>query len=259
MSNPNPTGPNPTGPRPGTPAKRGMMLAAGLGTRLRPITDTLPKPLIPVNGRSLLDRAIDRLEDAGVEQVAVNLFHLGHMIEDHLKKRATPKILFSPEEERLETGGGIANALSLLGEDPFYAVNGDVLWLNGPKDALVRLRSAWDDAIMDGLLLVHSTVEAYGYKGMGDFNIDPAGVISRRPEGEVSPFLFTGVQILHPRLFDGAPEGSYSLNLLYDKAMEAGRLYAVVHDGEWFHVGTPKELDEAEKYLEVRYAGTRHR
>lgn len=251
--------PDDTNSRLGTAAKRGMVLAAGLGIRMRPMTDSLPKPLIPVNGRTLLDRALDRLEDAGVERVVVNLFHLGHMIEEHLARRAAPEIVFSPEAERLETGGGVAGALPLLGDQPFFVVNGDILWLNGVDDALVRLRSAWNDGIMDGLLLVHSTVEAYGYSGRGDFIIDPAGAVRRRQEGEVAPFLFTGVQIFHRRLFDGAPGGAYSLNLLYDKAIGAGRLYAVVHDGEWFHVGTPEGLAQAEQYLEARYAGIRHR
>ena len=248
-------------PSSGCGPKQAMVLAAGRGERMRPITDTLPKSLIEVGGRALVDRVIDRLEDAGVEAVAVNLHHLGHLIEDHLGRRAPggAKISFSPEDILLDTGGGVAKALPLLGEEPFFVANADVMWLNGRDDALGRLAGAWDDRLMDGLLLVQSTVEAYGYEGAGDFTVDPAGLLARRPEGKIAPFLFTGVQILHPRLFDGAPDAPFSLNLLYDKALGRDRLYGIVHDGEWFHVGTPRGLEEAEAYMNEPYAGIRHR
>lgn len=239
--------------------RRAIVLAAGFGVRMRPITDTLPKPLLQVGGRTLLDCAIDRLEEAGVTTVVVNLHHLGPMIESHLDGRETPEIIFSPEAEILETGGGIAKALPLLGEEPFHAVNGDTLWLNGVENALDRMARAWDDERMDALLLLHSTVEAYGYSGTGDFCVDPLGALARRPEGEISPYLFTGVQILHPRLFEGAPGGKFSLNVLYDRAIARERLYGIVHDGEWFHIGTPDGLAEAETYARERYAGIRHR
>jgi MurNAc alpha-1-phosphate uridylyltransferase len=231
-----------------------MVLAAGLGLRLRPVTETLPKPLIAVGGRALLDRALDRLGEAGVEKAVVNLHHLGSLIERHLARRPTPAIEFSREAELLETGGGVAKALPLLGDGPFWVANGDVLWLDGPGPALGRLAAAWDDARMDGLLLLHETVNAYGYRGRGDFLADPLGQLVRRPECEVAPYLFTGVQILHARLFAGAPAGPFSLNRVYDRAIEVGRLYGVVHDGEWFHVGTPDGLAEAEAYLSQRYA-----
>jgi MurNAc alpha-1-phosphate uridylyltransferase len=236
-----------------------MLLAAGLGTRLRPLTDTVPKPLIPVAGRTLLDHALDRLEDAGVETVVVNVHYLGESIERHVSARKTPATKISHEETLLDTGGGIAKALSLLGNDVFYAVNSDALWLNGYEDTLKRLARLWDDETMDALLLLHSTVEAYGYTGLGDFVIDPAGALQRRSECEVAPYLFTGVQILHPRLFENAPEGAFSLNVLYDQAIDRGRLYGIVHDGEWFHVGTEDGLSEAENYLRARYAGIRRR
>ncbi len=239
--------------------RHAMVLAAGRGNRLRPLTETTPKPLIPVNGQPLIDRAIDRLAEAGVDQVTVNLHHLGDRIETHLKTRTTPTIRLSPEDVLLDTGGGVRNALETLGVGPFFVVNGDVLWLNGTEDTLRRLAAAWDDATMDGLLLVHSTVDAHGYAGRGDFCVGPVGLLSRRPEGEVSPYLFTGVQILHPRLFATAPDGAFSLNLLYDRAIEDGRLFGLVHDGEWFHVGTPEGLAEAEAYMEVRYAGKERR
>lgn len=236
-----------------------MVLAAGYGTRMRPLTDTQPKPLVSVLDRSLIDRVIDRLEEAKVKKIVVNVHYLGEQIEQHLKSRNTPSIEISREDELLDTGGGIANALPLLGDDPFYAVNSDALWLNGYEDALLRLAALWNDDLMDGLLLLHSTVEAYGYDGMGDFTIDPSGALSRRPECEVSPYLYTGVQLLHPRLFKNAPDGPFSLNQLYDEAIENDRLYGIVHDGEWFHVGTVESLTEAENYIQARYAGIRHR
>jgi len=246
-------------PRHAALPERAMILAAGFGTRMRPITETLPKPLIKVGGRTLLDHTLDRLDDEGVKTVIINVHHLGQMIEDHLKRRKSPGIVFSRESEILETGGGIAKALPELGEQPFLVVNADVMWLNGPHSALQRMADAWDDARMDGLLLLHSTVDAYGYAGMGDFNVDPAGVLSPRPERELSPFLFTGIQILHPRLFKDAPEGRFKLNVLYSRAMEERRLYGVIHDGEWFHVGTPEGLADAETYMQERYPGVKRR
>lgn len=238
---------------------RAMILAAGLGARMRPLTDTVPKPMIEVDGRPLIDYALDRLIEAGVGEVVVNLHHLADKIEAHLEARKEPKIRFSREPERLETGGGVANALPMLGGDPFYVVNSDAFWLNGPSDTLGRMASAWDDGRMDGLLLLHSTVDAYGYRGVGDFCADEKGQLTRRPESEVSPWLFTGIQILHPRLFGGAPAGAFSLNVLYDKAIEAERLYGIVHDGEWFHVGTKAGLESAERYMHIRFAGVKHR
>lgn len=241
------------------PINKAMVLAAGLGTRMKPITDTRPKPLIEVDGRTLIDHVLDRLEDAGVTKAVVNTHHLADKVEAHLKDRKSPAIKLSPEKKLLETGGGIANALSLLGKGPFFAVNADAFWLNGPFDALGRLADTWDGKKMDGLLLLHSTVEAYGYTGRGDFRAGGDGLLERLPETDVSPWLFTGIQILHPRLFKDTPKGAFSLNRLYDRAIEAERLYGAVHDGEWFHVGTPEGLEEAENYMHLRYAGIRHR
>lgn len=232
------------------PPKHAMILAAGLGERMRPITDTIPKPLIPVRGRALLDTILDRLEAAGVSEVVVNLHYLGAMIEDHLRDRAEPRIVFSPEEhERLETGGGVREALPKLGADPFFAINGDVCWLDGPTPALGRLAAAWNEQIMDALLLLQPTATAFGYEGRGDFTLDPLGCVRRRGERQMAPFVFAGVQILHPRLFEGAPEGAFSLNTLYDKALESGRLYGLRHDGEWFHISTPQGLAEVEEAM----------
>lgn len=245
------------------PANKGpdtaMVLAAGLGLRMRPITDKIPKPMIEVGNRTLIDRVLDRLEEAGVKHVVVNLHHLAQLVEQHLKHRGSPDIEFSHEEERLETGGGVAKALPMLGNKPFYVVNSDTMWLNGLQNALDRMADLWDEDRMDGLLMLHSTVDAYGYRGDGDFNVDAMGLLTRRVECEVSPYLFTGVQILHPRLLAGTKAESFSLNVLYDKAIETERLYGMVHDGEWFHIGTPEGLDEAEAYMGVRYPGIKHR
>ena len=238
---------------------KAMVLAAGLGTRLKPLTDRLPKPLLSIAGRTLLDRALDRLADADVDVTVVNLHHLGDMIADHLKDRVQPKIVLSREEQRLETGGGIRNALPLLGNEPFFAVNADVLWLNGPYDALARMKAHWREADMDALLLLLETTAAFGYYGVGDFLADPVGRLVRRLEREIAPYLFTGVQILHPRLFRNSPEGAFSLNVLYDQALAAGRLHGIIHDGEWFNVGTPEGLAEAEDFMRVRYPGTKRR
>ncbi|MGE0120608.1 MAG: phosphotransferase [Dongiaceae bacterium] len=225
---------------------RAMVLAAGFGTRLRPITDTVPKPMVTVAGKPMIDTVIDRLAAVGVGEIVVNTHHLAEVIETHLKARRQPRITFSREREILETGGGIKQALPLLGAQPFYVVNGKIVWLNGKVDALVRLAEAWDDAAMDGLLLLQPTVSAVGYNGPGDFFIDQVGRLRRRREWEVAPFVYAGIQILHPRLFAGAPDGAFSLNLLYDRAIEGERLYGLRHDGEWFHVSTPQQLAEVE-------------
>lgn len=238
---------------------KAMVLAAGLGTRMGHLSDEKPKPLFDVHGRTLIDRAIDRLDDIGVETVVVNLHHKGDMIRSHLEGRDTPAITFSDEPTILDTGGGVKNALSHFGDDPFFVVNGDALWLNGGENALERLSCAWDDGAMDALLLVHSTVEAYGYRGNGDFFVDPVGGVTRREERNVVPYVFTGIQVLHPRLFKDTPDGAFSLNLLYDRAIEAGRLHAIIHDGEWFHINTPDGLEAARTYMQTRYSGTRHR
>lgn len=239
--------------------KRAMILAAGLGERMRPLTDNTPKPLLKLQGHSLIDYALDRLTDAGVETVVVNSFYLADQIDQHLRKRAVPETLISREETRLETGGGVLNALPLLGDEPFFVINGDAFWLNGPSDALHRMQTLWNDAAMDALLMMHPTVDAYGYEGLGDFLVEPDGQLSRRPELEVCPYMFAGVQILHPRLFKSVPAGIFSLNRLYDCAIEAEKLYGMVHDGEWFHIGTPEGLAETETFMNMRYSGVRRR
>ena len=231
-----------------------MVLAAGLGTRMRPISDTVPKPLIEIAGRTLLDHAIDRLAVVGVERVVVNAHHKAAMVIAALAERDHPKITISEEAELLETGGGAARALPLLGEC-FFVVNGDVLWLDGAEPALARLAAAFDAARMDAVLLFQRTTSAVGYEGSGDYFLDPLGVPRRRGEREIAPFLFTGVQLLHKRLFDGIAERRFSLNLVYDRAERAGRLAAIVHDGEWYHIGTPEGLDATRAHLNAHRIG----
>jgi N-acetyl-alpha-D-muramate 1-phosphate uridylyltransferase len=229
--------------------RKAMVLAAGLGLRMRPITDQLPKPLIEVAGRTLLDRALDRLEAAGVEQAVVNAHYLADAIVRHLRSRDAPAITISREETLLETGGGVRKALHHFGDKPFYVVNSDITWLDGPRQALLRLASAWDDARMDALLLVHSVAKTDDYDGLGDYYLSPGGKLRRRKRNEIAPFLFTGVQILHPRLFAGTEAKPFSLNVLFDRAEKAGRLFGLVNDGQWFHIGTPSGLAIAKREL----------
>jgi MurNAc alpha-1-phosphate uridylyltransferase len=223
-----------------------MVLAAGLGLRMRPLTETKPKPLIEVAGATMLDRALDRLVAAGVETAVVNTHWLPEQVEAAAARRKAPAIEISREDVLLETGGGIAKALPKLGAEAFYAINADIVWRDGAIPALDRLAAAWRDGDMDGLLLLQSTVRATGYSGDGDFLMDSMGRIARRPERVIAPFVFTGIQILHPRLFEGATVEPFSLNRLYDAAIERERLFGVAHDGDWFHVGTPDAIAEAE-------------
>jgi MurNAc alpha-1-phosphate uridylyltransferase len=228
-----------------------MVLAAGLGTRLHPVTDTIPKPLVEINGRCLLDHAIDRLAMAGVERVVVNIHYMARMIAEHLARRDHPKIELSQETELLDTGGGVARALPLLGE-AFFVVNSDVFWLDGKDSALLRLAGAFDPASMDGVLLLQRTVTAVGYEGSGDYFLDPLGGPRRRRECQVAPYLFAGIQLLHRRLFDTTPGCVFSLVRLFDHAEATGRLSAIVHDGEWCHVGTPEGLAMTRERLASR-------
>jgi MurNAc alpha-1-phosphate uridylyltransferase len=226
-----------------------MVLAAGKGLRLRPLTLSRPKPLVEVSGQAMLDGVLDRLAEVGVAEAVVNAHHLGHMIEGHLQGRARPRIRISREQALLETGGGVKMALPLLGADPFFVINGDVVWRDGKAPALQRLGDFWDPAVMDALLLLQSTASAVGYDGPGDFVMDQLGRLRRRKEGEIAPFLFAGLQILKPDLFRSTPDGPFSLNLLYDRALGVGRLYGLRHDGTWYHVGTPEDLQRVEAAL----------
>ncbi len=233
----------------GTTPKAAMVLAAGLGLRMRPLTLERPKPLIPILGKPMLDHALDRLAEAGVESAVVNTHYKGEMIAAHLKSRARPAITLSPEERLLETGGGVRKALPLLGTDPVFVVNADILWLDGPSPALRRLAHHWDPETMDALLLVMATTKAVGYEGRGDYHMDPLGRLARRAETEIAPFVFAGVQIVKPALFRDLPDGPVSTNRLWDRAQEAGRLHGLAHDGLWFHLGTPEALRESEALL----------
>lgn len=232
-----------------------MVLAAGLGLRLRPITNTIPKPLVAVGGRTMLDRALDHLEAAGVADAVVNTHYLAEKIESHLAARASPRIHLSHEPELLETGGGITKALPHLGNDAFHAVNADIIWEDGASPALRNLAAAWDDSAMDALLLLQPVETAVGYDGAGDFYRNDDGSLRRRGSDASAPYVFTGVQMLHPRLFDGVAVEPFSMNILYNRALAAGRLRGLAHDGAWYHVGTPEALDEAEKLLSARDAG----
>lgn len=218
-----------------------MVLAAGIGARLRPVTETIPKPLVEINGRTLLDHAIDRLALVGVERVVVNVHYKARMVAVQLSRRDTPRIEVSEEPELLDTGGGVKRALPLL-DDAFFVVNSDVFWLNSKDDALLRLTSEFDPDHMDAVLLLQRTVTAVGYEGSGDYFLDASGKPRRRGEHEVAPYLFAGIQLLHRRLFDGIPDRIFSLVRLFDRAEQAGRLGAIVHDGEWYHIGTPEGL-----------------
>ena len=229
--------------------RRAMVLAAGRGERMRPLTETVPKPLLEVGGRTMLDRALDRLEAFGIDDVTVNAHYLGDQIVAHLAARTGPRTAISREEVLLDTGGGVAGALDRLGDAPFLVLNADIAWLDGPAPALERLARRWEDAAMDALLLMHRCVAAHGYDGRGDYFMAADGALRRRAERDVAPYVFTGVQLLHKRLFEDAPAGPFSLNRLYDRAERAGRLFGVVHDGEWFHIGTPAALKTADDRL----------
>ena len=224
-----------------------MVLAAGLGTRMQPITDNLPKPLIQVLRKPLIEYNLERLHSAGISSIVVNTHYLPEKIETYLADRG--EIQISREVERLETGGGVACALPLLSKQPFYVLNSDVLWTDGPTPALDRLAAAWNGQKMDALLLFYPTPRLLHYSGLGDFHLDTNNLAHRRRENQVAAFIFAGVQILHPRLFADAPCRSFSLNILYDKAEASGRLFAIVHDGDWYHVGTPEELKIVEETM----------
>lgn len=226
-----------------------MVLAAGLGLRMRPLTQTTPKPLLEVGGETMLDHALNRLVDAGAARAVVNTHWLPEKIEKHLERRRSPAIVISREDELLETGGGVVRALPHLGPDPFYVVNADIVWRDGTVPALHRLACAWNGDEMDVLLLLVATVRSTGYTGAGDFLMDPIGRLTRRPERVVAPFVFSGVQIVHPRLFADTPGAAFSMNVLYDRALEAGRLFGIAHDGDWYHVGTPDALTRADSEI----------
>lgn len=233
------------------PIESAMVLAAGLGKRMRPLTATRPKPLVEVAGKPLLDHVFDRLRAAGIKRAVVNVHYLADALEAHLKRKVNDiEVVVSDERGHLlETGGGLVKALPLIPDDRFLVVNSDNFWVDGPVDAIRLLASRWDDGEMDALLLMVPLARANCHNGRGDFHMDALGRLSRRKPGRLAPFVYTGIQLVSRRLFEGAPEGSFSTNLLWNKAIEAGRCFGVVHQGLWFDVGTPAAIRKTETLL----------
>jgi MurNAc alpha-1-phosphate uridylyltransferase len=228
-----------------------MVLAAGLGKRMRPLTASQPKPLVRVGGKPLIDHALDRLADAGVAKAVVNVHYLADALEAHVKEREMPAVAISDERDLLlETGGGLVKAeREGLLPDPFFSVNSDNIWLEGPRDAFGDLSRAWDPKKMDALLLLVPHSGAFNYRGKGDFHMDAAGKVSRRRSGRVAPFIFSGIQLASHKFLEGAPEGPFSTNVLWTRAIEAGRLYGVRFTGQWFEVGEPGAIAPTEAAL----------
>lgn len=229
-----------------------MVLAAGLGQRMRPLTDTIPKPLVPLAGRPLVDHVLDRIAAAGIGRAVVNVHYRADLLVRHLEARTRPQIVISDERDALlDTGGGVRRALPLLGGRPFLVHNSDTVWIEATSN-LSRLAAAWDDARMDALLLLADRATSLGYTGVGDFELGDDGRVVRRPAGATVPYVFAGASIASPRLLAGTEEGRFSLNVVWDRAMAAGRLYAVVLHGIWMHVGDPKALADAEALIAAR-------
>lgn len=227
-----------------------FVLAAGLGTRMRPLTDLVPKPMVRLDGRPLIDHVLDRLQAAGVTRAVVNLHYLADILAAHLAARASPRIVLSDERDALlDTGGGLVRALPLLGDEPFVIHNSDSVWLERGVANLDRLFAAWDGDRMDSLMLLALRDTSLGYDGDGDFVMEADGRLARRPAGTTSPYVFTGVSIAHPRLLEGAPAGKFSLNRPWDGAIARGRLHGILLDGTWMHVGTPEALADAERLI----------
>ena len=227
-----------------------MVLAAGFGQRMRPLTDNMPKPLVKVAGRALIDHVLDRLADAGVARAVVNVHYLAEQIERHVAARTAPRVTISDERGvLLDTGGGVVKALPLLGDVPFFHINSDTIWIDGVKPNLTRLADSFDAATMDALLLLAPGAGSIGYAGRGDFLMASDGRLRARPERDVAPFVYAGAAILSPRLFDGAPQGAFSLTKLFTRAIEAGRLHGLRMEGLWMHVGTPEAITEAEQAI----------
>lgn len=230
--------------------KSAFVLAAGLGTRMRPHNGHLPKPLVTVAGKSLIDYGLDRLAEAGIERAVINVHHLADALERHLAARQKPRIVISDERAALlGTGGGIAKALPQLGGAPFFLINSDTFWLDGVKPNFARLAEAYDEKTMDALLLLAPTAGSIGYEGRGDYAMSPDGRLRRRTEQDVVPFIYAGAAILAPALFAGAPEGAFALTRLFDRAGEQGRLFGLRLEGLWMHVGTPEAVAAAEAAL----------
>lgn len=227
-----------------------IVLSAGMGKRMRPLTATQPKPLVRVAGKPLIDYALDHLDQAGIAKAVVNVHYLADAIEGHLgvRKRGPVTTISDERDALLETGGGMVRALPLL-PDPFFSLNSDNIWLDGPQDVFAELSAAWDPERMDALLLLVPHASALNYKGKGDFHLDGFGKISRRRSGRIAPFIFSGIQLVSHRLMRDAPEGSFSTNVLWNRAIEEGRLFGITHTGVWFEVGEPSAVRATEDWL----------
>ncbi|MCX7285332.1 MAG: nucleotidyltransferase family protein [Novosphingobium sp.] len=227
-----------------------MVLSAGMGKRMRPLTASRPKPLVQVAGKPLIDHALDKLQDAGVTRAVVNVHYLGDALEAYLAQRKSPAIAISDERAQLlETGGGMVKALPLIGSDPFFCLNSDNIWLDGPRNVFAHLSDHWDPEAMDALLLLVPHARAYNYRGKGDFHMDALGRISRRRTGRIAPFIFSGIQIVSHRLLRDAPEGPFGTMVLCQRAIDEGRLYGVSHQGLWYEVGEPQMIAPTEAAL----------
>lgn len=230
-----------------------MVLAAGLGTRMRPLSERTPKPLLMLAGRTLLDHALDRLADAGIERAVVNVHYCADQIEARLKGRTAPEIIISDEREAiLETGGGVRKALPYVGQNAFIVHNSDSVWSEGEHPNVSLLMNAWEPRRMGVLLLLARCDSSIGYFGHGDFHMDGKGSLERRVPGEPAPYVFAGVSIIEPSLFDGIADRAFSLNVIFDRAASKKSLFGVLLDGTWMHVGTPQALSEAESHLNER-------
>ena len=233
-----------------TQIRKAMVMGAGMGTRMAPLTDEKPKPLVPFMGKPLIDHVLARLDAAGIEEVVVNVHAHADLLEAHLKRVTSPKITLSDERaELLDTGGGVKKARPLLGEDPIFTFNSDSVWIEGRRPTLTRMMEMWDPERMDALLMIASATSTIGEVRRGDFTMDPDGSLVRRQEQTVAPFMYAGVQIIKPELFDEGPDGPFSTNLMWDNAIERGRLFGLRMEATWMHVGTPDDLADAERFL----------
>lgn len=240
--------------RPAIPAQvpaTAMVMAAGLGKRMRPLTATRPKPLVELAGKPMIDHVFDRLRAAGVKKAVVNVHYLADAMEGHLQTVEGLDIVVSDERDRLmETGGGLVKALPMIDSDPFLSLNSDNFWIDGPSDTLKLLARHWDAKKMDALLLLVPHARAFNHSGKGDFHMDRQGRLKRRGRSKIAPYVFTGIQMLSKKLISDTPEGPFSTNILWDRAIEAGRCYGVVHQGLWFDVGKPQSIRQTEAMLQ---------
>ena len=234
-----------------TKVNTAMVMAAGLGTRMRPLTNNRPKPLVEVAGKTMIDHCLEKLVEVGVGTAVINVHYLPDMLEDHLRSSQLPlDIRISDERDLLmETGGGLTKALPLIDDDSFFCINSDNLWSDGSRKSLNRLADLWDDEAMDALLLVVAHEQAHNFSGAGDFNLDDQGRLSRRGAADHAPFIYTGIQLISKRLLRDSPDGPFSTNILWDRAIVEGRLFGLVHEGQWFEVGNPEAIAPTEAAL----------